>query len=95
MIVDIPLAITEGLRSIPTHYGDQGHDNGKVTGIGSGLAVAGKSLAWGSIAGVADLAVQPYIVKKSGPRGAVTGFGKVLLVSLARAAPECLVRLLT
>ena len=75
--MDIPLAITEGLRSVPGLYGDKGHDNGQVTGIGSGFAVAGKTFAWGFIDGVSGLAVHPYKdVKKSGARGLVTGLGK-------------------
>jgi len=78
MTVDILLAIAEGLRSLPAHYGDDvKHDHGQVTDIGSGFAVAGKSFAWGFMDGVSDLAVQPYRdVKQSGAKGLATGLGK-------------------
>lgn len=45
MVVDIPLAITEGLGSAPELYGDKRRDNGTVTGIASGFEVAGKTFA--------------------------------------------------
>jgi hypothetical protein len=79
MTVDIPMAITEGLRTAPRHYGDKLRDNGKVTGVGSGFAVAGKTFAWGMIDGVSDLVVQPYKeCKKNGAVGVATGLGKGL-----------------
>jgi hypothetical protein len=77
MMVDIPLAFTEGLNAIPSHYGDKGRDNGKVTGIGSGFAVAGKTLAWGFVDGLSGLVTEPYKdAKKSGAKGIATGLGK-------------------
>lgn len=77
MTSDIPLALTEGLRAVPGHYGDKGHDPGKVTGVGSGFAVAGKSLAWGFVDGVSGLVIQPYKdAKKYGAKGIATGLGK-------------------
>lgn len=77
MVVDIPLAFTEGLSSIPSHYGDKRRDNGKVTGIGSGFAVAGKTFAWGFVDGLSGLVTEPYKdAKKSGARGIATGLGK-------------------
>ncbi|KAI1068572.1 hypothetical protein LB507_004268, partial [Fusarium sp. FIESC RH6] len=77
MLVDIPLAITEGLKSVPQLYGDKGRDHGPVTDAKSGMIVAGKSLAWGFIDGIGDLAIQPYKgAKKEGALGAAKGFGK-------------------
>lgn len=77
MMVDIPLAFAEGLNSIPSHYGDKGWDNGTVTGIGSGFAVAGKAFAWGFIDGLSGLVTEPYKdSKKSGAKGIATGLGK-------------------
>jgi hypothetical protein len=77
MVVDFPLALTEGLNAIPSHYGDNGRDNGKVTGIGSGFAVAGKTFAWGFVDGLSGLVTEPYKdVKKSGAKGLATGLGK-------------------
>ena len=77
MLVDIPLALTEGLNSVPSHYGDKRRDNGKVTGIGSGFAVAGKTFAWGFVDGLSGLVTEPYKdTKKSGAKGIATGLGK-------------------
>lgn len=77
MMVDVPLAITEGLRSMPNYYGGAVRDNGKVTDAKSGAVVAGKSFAWGFIDGLSDVVVQPYMgARKDGAVGAVKGFGK-------------------
>lgn len=79
MTSDIPLAITEGMKSIPGHYGDKVRDHGQVTGIGSGFAVAGKTFAWGFADGLSGLVTQPYKdVKKNGAAGLATGLGKGL-----------------
>ncbi|KAH6880721.1 hypothetical protein B0T10DRAFT_609391 [Thelonectria olida] len=77
MVVDIPLAITEGLRSVPRHYGGSVRDHGPVTDAKSGMVVAGKTFAWGFIDGISDVVVQPYKgAKKEGTLGAVKGLGK-------------------
>ncbi|TDZ75092.1 Sterol 3-beta-glucosyltransferase UGT80B1 [Colletotrichum trifolii] len=77
MMVDIPLAITEGLRAVPKHYGDDPRSHGPVTDAKSGAIVAGKSFAWGFVDGLSDLVVQPYKGgKKDGALGAVKGVGK-------------------
>ena len=77
MMVDFPLALTEGLSAVPSHYGDKGRDNGKVTGIGSGFAVAGKTFAWGFVDGLSGLVTEPYKdAKKYGAKGIATGLGK-------------------
>ena len=77
MMVDIPVSLADGLKALPSHYGDSMHDTGKVTGIGSGFAVAGKTFAWGMIGGLSDLVIQPYKeVQKSGAKGLANGLGK-------------------
>ncbi|PNH41013.1 hypothetical protein VD0004_g6051 [Verticillium dahliae] len=77
MVVDIPLALTEGLRAVPGHYGDRPRDNGQVTGFVSGAAVAGKTFAWGFADGLSDLVVQPYKgARDEGALGAVKGVAK-------------------
>jgi hypothetical protein len=79
LTLDIPLALAEGFQKAPKYYGDEVRDHGKVTGAGSGLAVGGKSLAWGLMDGISGLGVQPYKeYKKSGSVGLATGFGKGL-----------------
>lgn len=83
MTVDIPLALTEGLKNVPSHYGDTPRDHGPVTGFRSGATVAGKSFAWGFIDGVSDIVVKPYQgAQKEGAKGAAKGLGKGM-VSMA------------
>ncbi|PSK54319.1 Sterol 3-beta-glucosyltransferase [Elsinoe australis] len=74
---DIPLALTEGLRSLPAHFGDKPRDNGKVTNWSSGMAVAGKSFAWGFADGLSDFVVKPYQGgREEGIKGVGKGIGK-------------------
>ncbi|KAM6507175.1 hypothetical protein FALCPG4_018557 [Fusarium falciforme] len=77
MVVDIPLAITEGLKSVPHHYGGNVRDHGPVMNAKSGIVVAGKTFAWGFIDGISDVVTQPYKgARKEGALGAVKGLGK-------------------
>ncbi|RYC79384.1 hypothetical protein BFJ63_vAg17731 [Fusarium oxysporum f. sp. narcissi] len=77
MVVDIPLALTEGLKSVPQHYGGSVRDHGPVTDVKSGIVVAGKAFAWGFIDGLSDVVTQPYKgARKEGAMGAVKGVGK-------------------
>ncbi|EJP63533.1 sterol glucosyltransferase [Beauveria bassiana ARSEF 2860] len=76
MLVDIPLAITEGLNSVPKMYGGTVRDNGQVTDAKSGAIVAGKTFARGFVDGFTDLVVEPYNgARKDGALGAVKGLG--------------------
>ncbi|RKK60349.1 Sterol 3-beta-glucosyltransferase UGT80B1 [Fusarium oxysporum] len=76
-MVDFPLALTEGLKSVPQHYGGNVRDHGPVTDVKSGMVVAGKTFAWGFIDGLSDVVTQPYKgARKEGALGAVTGVGK-------------------
>ncbi|KAL1794573.1 hypothetical protein ACET3X_006389 [Alternaria dauci] len=77
MTVDIPLAITDGLKNVPRLYGETPRDHGPVTGFTSGAAVAGKTFAWGFIDGVSDIVVKPYQgAQEDGFKGAAKGMGK-------------------
>lgn len=77
MLVDIPLAITEGMRSVPRHFGTEVRDHGRVTDAKSGAVVAGKTFAWGFVDGLSDLVMEPVRgASKGGAVGAFTGFGK-------------------
>lgn len=77
MTVDIPLAITDGLKNVPRLYGETPRDHGHVTGFKSGAAVAGKTFAWGFIDGVSDVVVKPYQgAQEEGFKGAAKGVGK-------------------
>ncbi|KAH6840590.1 hypothetical protein B0I37DRAFT_347054 [Chaetomium sp. MPI-CAGE-AT-0009] len=77
MLVDIPLAITEGMKTIPQHFGTKVRDHGPVTDAKSGAAVAGKTFAWGFVDGLSDLVMEPVRGASSeGALGAVKGMGK-------------------
>lgn len=77
VIVDMPLATTEGFRNIPKLYGEEVKNHGEVTGIVSGLQVAGKNFAHGIVDGFSDPFKQTYEHgKKEGALGYAKGFGK-------------------
>ncbi|KAF5637731.1 sterol glucosyltransferase [Fusarium sp. NRRL 52700] len=74
MLVDIPSAITEGLKSVPQLYGSNVRNHGPVTDARSGMVVAWKTFAWGFINGLSDVVVQPYKgAKKEGASGGAKG----------------------
>ncbi|KAF3402070.1 Sterol 3-beta-glucosyltransferase UGT80B1 [Penicillium rolfsii] len=77
MTVDIPLAMTEGMRNVPRLYGEKPQHDGCVTGIKSGFALGGTGFALGMVEAVSDVVVKPYQgFRKDGAKGAVTGVGK-------------------
>lgn len=76
-MIDIPLALTEGLRSIPQHMGGTVRDHGAVTDAKSGSVVGAKTFAWGFIDGLSDVVMEPYRgARDEGALGAVKGVGK-------------------
>jgi hypothetical protein len=80
MTVDIPMALTDGLKNVPRMYGETPRDHGPVMGFKSGVTVAGKTFAWGMIDGVSDIVVKPYQgAQKEGMKGAAKGIGKGLV----------------
>ncbi|XPS77336.1 hypothetical protein M3J09_009362 [Ascochyta lentis] len=80
MTVDIPLALTDGLKNVPRAYGDTIRDHGPVTDFKSGATVAGKTFAWGFIDGISDVVMKPYQgAQKEGVKGAAKGLGKGLV----------------
>ena len=77
MLVEMPLAATEGLRSLPGWYGGEIRDIGKVTGLKSGVVVAGKNLRYGIEDGFMDLVREPLVGGRTGGAfGALKGVGK-------------------
>jgi hypothetical protein len=77
MLVDFPLAITEGLKTVPQHFGTRDRNHGPVTDAKSGAVVAGKTFAWGFVDGLSDLVMEPVRGAGSGGAlGAVKGVGK-------------------
>ncbi|KAJ7103729.1 sterol glucosyltransferase [Mycena epipterygia] len=76
-MVDIPLAVTEGLRGVPKLYGEEVKDHDHIKDWKSGAVVAGKTFAFGMAEGLSDLVVQPYKgAKEDGFVGTAVGFGK-------------------
>ncbi|KAJ7100284.1 sterol glucosyltransferase [Mycena belliarum] len=76
-IVDVPLAVAEGLRVVPKMYGEEPKNHGEVTDWKSGVIVAGKSFGHGMTDGLMGLFVQPYKgARAEGAWGAAKGFGK-------------------
>ncbi|RYP35088.1 hypothetical protein DL767_003993 [Monosporascus sp. MG133] len=77
MLVDMPLATTEGLRSMPKLYGGEVRETGKVTDWKSGAVVAGKNFHYGLVDGFTDLVQEPLKGKREeGALGAIKGVGK-------------------
>ncbi|KAH6879854.1 hypothetical protein B0T10DRAFT_540540 [Thelonectria olida] len=77
MLVDFPLAITEGLRAVPKHFGTEVRSHGPVTDAKSGAVVAGKTFAWGFVDGLSDLVMEPVRgARDEGALGAFRGVGK-------------------
>lgn len=75
--VDLPVAVTEGLRATPKLHGETVKNHEPITDWKSGLRVAGKDCAIGVGTGLADMFVQPYIgARKHGVRGFATGIAK-------------------
>ncbi|GJC83735.1 sterol 3-beta-glucosyltransferase UGT80A2 [Colletotrichum liriopes] len=89
LFVDIPLAMTEGLRAVPNLYGDQVQKHDAVEGFRSGVSVAGKTFCHDMKGGLTDIFVHTYTGKKEkGAMGAAKGLGKgvVSLVTKSTAA---------
>lgn len=72
------LGLAKGFRNVPTLYNDDTvRPVEKVTGIGSGLKVAGKEFGYGLFDGISGLVTQPLRgAEKEGAGGLVKGFGK-------------------
>ena len=72
------LGLARGFRNMPRLYNDDTiRPVEKVTGLGSGIMVAGKELGYGVFDGIAGLVTQPLKgAEKEGVQGLVKGFGK-------------------
>ncbi|KAI0891895.1 glycosyltransferase family 1 protein [Annulohypoxylon nitens] len=78
--IDIPLALTEGIRNLPRLYGGQVRDYGRVKDWKSGLIVSGKSLGYGIGQGLFDVSYGPVQgMRAEGALGGIKGLGKGLL----------------
>ncbi|EGX53914.1 hypothetical protein AOL_s00004g573 [Orbilia oligospora ATCC 24927] len=76
--LDFTLALAQGFHNAPLLYGDTTvRKQEKITGMGSGLKVAGKEFAFGFYDGIAGLVTQPVQgAKEEGHLGFWKGFGK-------------------
>ncbi|KAL2821330.1 hypothetical protein BDW59DRAFT_164212 [Aspergillus cavernicola] len=77
IIVDIPLATTEGLRAVPRFYGEETKDYGTVKDWKSGVVVGYNTFSHGMVDGVTGVFAQPYKgAKEDGALGAIKGLAK-------------------
>ncbi|KAM0490255.1 hypothetical protein ACHAP8_011729 [Fusarium lateritium] len=80
MLLDLPYAVSEGMRNAPKLYGSQVYDPGAVTDWKSGGIAAGKNFAHGIVEGFGGVVMEPIRGgKKNGAAGAAKGFGIGLL----------------
>jgi hypothetical protein len=77
MLIDVPLAVSEGLRAVPRLYGDEVKDHGAVRDWKSGAVFAGKNFTHGMAEGLSDIFVQPYKGgRQEGAKGVMKGLAK-------------------
>ncbi|KAI9368543.1 hypothetical protein BJX61DRAFT_212796 [Aspergillus egyptiacus] len=77
VMVDIPLATTEGLRAVPRLYGEESKDHGTVKDWKSGLVVGCNTFSHGMVEGLSGVFSKPYKgAKEEGALGAVKGLAK-------------------
>ncbi|KAG4433698.1 hypothetical protein IFR05_010807, partial [Cadophora sp. M221] len=80
VLVDIPLAATEGMRAVPRLYGGEVKEHAPITDWKSGSSVAGKNFVSGIYEGFTDIFVQTYKGKEAeGAVGVAKGLSKGLL----------------
>ncbi|PCD29870.1 hypothetical protein FGRA07_10484 [Fusarium graminearum] len=80
MLLDLPYAVSEGMRNAPKLYGGQAYDPGAVTDWKSGSIAAGKNFAHGIVEGIGGIVMEPIRGgKKNGAAGAAKGVGIGLL----------------
>jgi hypothetical protein len=80
MLLDLPYAVTEGMRNAPKLYGGKAYDPGAVTDWKSGGIAAGKNFAHGMVEGIGGIVMEPVRgARKEGAAGAAKGVGIGLL----------------
>jgi hypothetical protein len=76
VLVDIPMAVNEGLRAVPRMYGEEVKSYDNIKDFKSGAAAARENFTDG-MTGVSELLRQPYKgAQEDGFRGMVKGFVK-------------------
>jgi hypothetical protein len=87
MLLDLPYAVSEGMRNAPKLYGSQAYDPGAVTDWKSGGIAAGKNFAHGIVEGIGGIVMEPIRGgKKDGAAGAAKGVGIGLLDMTTKVA---------
>ncbi|KAL4887571.1 hypothetical protein BJY04DRAFT_225521 [Aspergillus karnatakaensis] len=77
VLVDMPLAVSEGLRAVPKLYGEEVKDHGNVKDWKSGASFAGKNFVHGMADGLSGLFTQPVKgAQEEGALGALKGVAK-------------------
>ncbi|WYZ45983.1 hypothetical protein EsH8_IX_000208 [Colletotrichum jinshuiense] len=75
-LVNLPLAVAEGMHNVPRLYGDKVRDNGKVEDWKSGGVVAAKTFGTGFYDGLTGIFTDPYKgAKEGGALGLMKGIG--------------------
>ncbi|KAL2135950.1 hypothetical protein VTI74DRAFT_6178 [Chaetomium olivicolor] len=91
ILVDLPLAATDGLRAVPRLYGESVTPRRPVTGLRSGVVVAGKNFGHGMLEAATDIVVYTYHGKKEqGPAGVAKGLGKGVSSLVTKSAAATL-----
>lgn len=94
ILVDIPLAATEGMRAVPKLWGEEVGKHDHVSDFHSGVTVAGRSFYDGFTSAVKGVFLRTYEGKRDGgPLGAIKGLsqGTVGLVTKTSSAAAGLV----
>ncbi|KAF4967395.1 hypothetical protein FSARC_5053 [Fusarium sarcochroum] len=80
ILVDIPVAVTDGLLAVPHLYGEDVRRRGNIDGFRAGAVVAGKNFYHGMFEAITDIAIYTYHGKREeNAIGAAKGLGKGLL----------------
>ncbi|KXX80126.1 Sterol 3-beta-glucosyltransferase [Madurella mycetomatis] len=80
MYLDMPLAVSEGMRNAPRLYGGEVYEPGRVTDWKTGGAAAGKNFVHGIVEGLGGVVAAPVRgAKREGALGAAKGVGVGLL----------------
>ena len=92
VLIDMPLAVSDGLRAVPRLYGDEVKDHGSVRDWKSGATFAGKNFVHGMADGVSDIWTQPYKGgQEEGAKGVMKGLAKGTLgVTTKVSSGKCL-----
>ncbi|KAJ5947875.1 hypothetical protein N7466_000890 [Penicillium verhagenii] len=91
VLVDMPLAASEGLRAVPRLYGDEVKDHGKILDWKSGATFAGKNFVHGMADGLSDIFTQPYKGgQEEGAKGVMKGLAKGTLGATTKVSSAAL-----